>query len=80
MPAPIAPLRIAAYTVTSAAGVGRAALHGALRTGRSALTPNDFGPTPLPTWIGRVAGLEAAPLPRPLATWECATTGSPGSA
>ena len=71
MPAPIAPLRIAAYTVTSAAGVGRAALHGALRTGRSALTPNDFGPTPLPTWIGRVAGLEAAPLPRPLATWEC---------
>jgi 3-oxoacyl-[acyl-carrier-protein] synthase-1 len=71
VPAPIAPLRIAAYTVTSAAGVGKAALHAALRTGRSALTPNDFGPTPLPTWIGRVAALETAPLPRPLAAWEC---------
>jgi len=71
VPAPIAPLRIAAYTVTSAAGAGKAALHAALRAGRSALTPNDFGPTPLATWIGRVAGLEAAPLPRPLAAWEC---------
>jgi 3-oxoacyl-[acyl-carrier-protein] synthase-1 len=71
VPAPIAPLRIAAYTVTSAAGVGKAALHAALRAGRSALTPNDFGPTPPATWIGRVAGLEAAPLPRPLAAWEC---------
>ena len=36
MPAPIAPLRIAAYTVTSAAGVGRAALHGALLHGPGA--------------------------------------------
>ncbi len=71
MPAPIAPLRIAAYTVTSAAGVGKATLQAALRAGRSALTPNDFGPTPLSTWIGRVASLEAAPLPRPLAAWEC---------
>ena len=71
MPAPIAPLRIAAYTVTSAAGVGKAALLGALGSGRSALTRNDFGPAPLPTWIGRVGGLEGAPLPKPLAAWEC---------
>ncbi|HSC62517.1 MAG TPA: beta-ketoacyl-[acyl-carrier-protein] synthase family protein [Caldimonas sp.] len=71
MPAPIVPLRIAAYTVTSAAGVGKAALGAALRESRSALTPNDFGPTPLPTWIGRVAGLEASPLPKPLAAWDC---------
>ncbi|MEO8310392.1 MAG: beta-ketoacyl-[acyl-carrier-protein] synthase family protein [Caldimonas sp.] len=71
MPAPIAPLRIAAYTVTSAAGAGKAALLDALRDGRSGLTPNDFGPTPLATWIGRVAGVEAAPLPKPLAAWEC---------
>jgi 3-oxoacyl-[acyl-carrier-protein] synthase-1 len=71
VPAPIAPLRIAAYTVTSAAGAGKAALHAALRDSRSALTPNDFGPTPLSTWIGRVAGVEAAPLPKPLAAWEC---------
>jgi 3-oxoacyl-[acyl-carrier-protein] synthase-1 len=71
VPAPIAPLRIAAYTVTSAAGAGKSALHAALHAGRSALTPNDFGPTPLATWIGRVADLEAAPLPRALAAWEC---------
>ena len=71
VPAPITPLRIAAYTVTSAAGVGKAALLAALREGRSALTPNDFGPTPLATWIGRVAGLESAPLPASLAAWDC---------
>jgi 3-oxoacyl-[acyl-carrier-protein] synthase I len=71
VPAPIAPLRIAAYTVTSAAGVGKGALHAALRESRSALSPNDFGPTPLATWIGRVAALETAPLPKPLAAWEC---------
>ena len=71
MPAPIAPLRIAAYTVTSAAGVGKAAFLAALRDGRSALTANDFGPTPLATWIGRVAGLESEPLPRALADWDC---------
>lgn len=71
VPAPIAPLRIAAYTVTSAAGSGSAALHACLRDSRSALRPNDFGPTPLATWVGRVAGVESAPLPRPLAAWEC---------
>jgi 3-oxoacyl-[acyl-carrier-protein] synthase-1 len=68
---PIAPLRISAYTATTAAGTGKSALAAALRAGRSALTPNDFGPSPLATWIGRVAGLEAAPLPRALAAWEC---------
>jgi len=71
VPAPIAPLRIAAYTVTSAAGIGKAPLRAALSESRSALTANDFGPAPLPTWIGRVAGLESAPLPKPLAAWEC---------
>ena len=71
MPAPIAPLRISAYTVTTAAGPGKAAFQAALRDGRSALSANDFGPTPLATWIGRVAGVEAAPLPAPLAAWEC---------
>jgi len=71
VPAPIAPLRITASTVTSAAGVGKAALFAALREGRSALTPNDFGPTPLATWIGRVAGVEGAPLPKALVAWEC---------
>jgi len=71
VPAPIVPLRIAAYTVTSAAGVGKAPLRAALSESRSALTANDFGPAPLPTWIGRVAGLESAALPKPLAAWDC---------
>jgi 3-oxoacyl-[acyl-carrier-protein] synthase-1 len=68
---PIAPLRISAYTATTAAGTGKSALLAALRAGRSALTANDFGPSPLATWIGRVAGVETAPLPKPLAAWEC---------
>jgi len=67
----IAPLRITAHTATTAAGRGRQALLDALRANRSALTPNDFGPTPLPTWIGRVGGLESAPLPKALAAWDC---------
>jgi 3-oxoacyl-[acyl-carrier-protein] synthase-1 len=42
-----------------------------MRDGTSALTPNDFGVEPLSTWIGRVAGVESAPLPNALAAWEC---------
>ncbi len=68
---PIAPIRITAYTTTTAAGIGKQALLAAMQAGHSALTANDFGPSPLPTWIGRVAGLESAPLPASLAAWEC---------
>jgi 3-oxoacyl-[acyl-carrier-protein] synthase I len=68
---PIAPLRISAYTATTAAGTGKEALFAALRGGGTALTANDFGPDPLPTWIGRVGGVESAPLPKALAAWEC---------
>ena len=71
MPSPITPLRISAYTATAATGVGKAALHDALRARRSGLRPNDFGDAPLPTHIGRVAGLEDAPLPAAFAQWEC---------
>src|SRR5262245_56394077 len=65
------PLRITAYTLCSAAGDGRAATLAALRDRRSGLTNNDFGPTPIPTWIGRVAGLENEPLPEQYAAWDC---------
>ncbi|MGZ5266270.1 MAG: beta-ketoacyl-[acyl-carrier-protein] synthase family protein [Caldimonas sp.] len=67
----IAPLRITAYTTTTAAGTGKEALFAALRSGTSALRPNDFGADRLETWIGRVAGVEATALPRPLASWDC---------
>ncbi|HWH82679.1 MAG TPA: beta-ketoacyl-ACP synthase [Burkholderiaceae bacterium] len=71
MPSPIEPVRISAYTATSAVGAGRAAMLGAVEASRSGLRANDFGPAPLATWIGRVAGLEQAALPAPLARWDC---------
>jgi len=67
----IDPLRISAYTACSALGTGRAAHASALRERRSGLRPNDFTDTPLPTWIGRVEGLEELALPGALAGWEC---------
>jgi 3-oxoacyl-[acyl-carrier-protein] synthase-1 len=71
LPSPIAPLVVRAYTATTAAGPGRDALLAALREERSALRANDFGPAPLPSSIGRVAGLEDQPLSAPLADWDC---------
>ncbi len=70
-PSPISPITVSAYTATSAVGVGKAALFDALEQQRSALRPNHFSHEPLTTWIGRVAPLEASPLPAPLAHWEC---------
>lgn len=71
MPDPMTPVAISAYTATSAMGRGLDAHLASLRSERTALQPNDFGPTPLPCWVGRVAGLEDAPLPAPLAGWDC---------
>jgi 3-oxoacyl-[acyl-carrier-protein] synthase-1 len=65
------PLRITAYTTTTAAGPGKAALLSILRSGKTALRTNDFGPSPLSTWIGRVAGIESEALPKALADWDC---------
>lgn len=75
-PAPTAPLAIRHFTATTALGRGRAAQHAALAAGRSGLRRNDFGDgmlaeQRLDTWIGRVDGLEDAPLPAELAEWEC---------
>jgi 3-oxoacyl-[acyl-carrier-protein] synthase-1 len=67
----IAPIPITAYTTTTAAGPGKKALLAAMRAGQSALRANDFGPAPLPTWIGRVDALESSPLPKVLASWDC---------
>ncbi|MDM0090658.1 MULTISPECIES: beta-ketoacyl-[acyl-carrier-protein] synthase family protein [unclassified Variovorax] len=76
MPSRIPPLQISAYTATSAVGVGKTPLLDALENSRSGLRPNDFGDLPasgqrLPTWIGRVDGLEALTLPESLASWDC---------
>ncbi|WP_394003387.1 beta-ketoacyl-[acyl-carrier-protein] synthase family protein [Luteimonas sp. WGS1318] len=64
-------IAIRAYTATTALGRGNAAQRDALRARRSGLRRNDFGDAPLPTWIGRVDGLEDAALPAALARWEC---------
>ena len=71
MPARIPPLQISAYTATSAVGVGKEPLAEALEHSRSGLRANDCGPAPLPTWIGRVDGLEEIRLPEAFAHWDC---------
>lgn len=70
LPSRIAPVSVSAYTATSAVGVGKAAMRAAVADGRSGLRPNDFTTHPLPTWIGRVDGLDT-PLPPSLARWDC---------
>lgn len=71
---PMPPLAIRAFTATTALGHGLAAQADALRARRSGLRRNDFGQfdgAALETWIGRVDGVEDAPLPERLARWEC---------
>jgi 3-oxoacyl-[acyl-carrier-protein] synthase I len=67
------PLAVTAYSAVCATGYGQRALLAALQERRAALRPNDFTAAPLPTWIGRVAGLEGSEwnLPAALAPWEC---------
>jgi len=65
------PVVITACTATTACGTGRDALFDALVGRRTGLTENDFGSTPLPTYIGRVAGLEDVELPAEFANHDC---------
>lgn len=71
MSAPIAPLAVTTCSASSALGRGVAAHVDALRDNRGGLTANDFTCAPLACFIGRVAGIEDAPLPPGLAHWEC---------
>lgn len=64
------PLAIGAFTLTTAAGRGRAAHVGALQRERSGLAPQAVEGCRLSTWVGEVAGLEA-PLAGSLADWDC---------
>lgn len=73
-PAPIAPVAVAACTVTCAAGLGLDALAGALAANRSALTPNTFGEPPLAGFSGRVPGLDDVQLPPAHAAFDCRVT------
>lgn len=65
------PLALAAFTASTALGVGCAPLLAALRAGRSGLKPCDFEGSDLATWIGEVPGIDAVRLPAPLAAYDC---------
>lgn len=65
------PCRIVAHTATSALGNGLPAHWQALRDRRSGLRENDLAPEGPRTWIGRVDGLETAPLPTQHTDWDC---------
>jgi len=71
MPVPISPLAVSAYTATSALGHGLQSQLTALSSSRGGLRRNDFSSAPLDCWIGRVDGVEYAPLPAAHAAWEC---------
>jgi len=74
VPQRIPPLKISAFTATTALGTGKAALLEGLEQSRSGLRANDFGEPAeqrLATFIGRVDGVEDVTLPPELATWDC---------
>ncbi|HZR01578.1 MAG TPA: beta-ketoacyl-ACP synthase [Burkholderiales bacterium] len=72
-PRAISPLRVGACTLTWAGAQGRAATLAALRARRTGLRVNDFGSSPVSTYVGRVAGLDTTPLPQRFAEWDCRT-------
>ena len=67
----ISPIQVTAYTLTNALGVGIDASWQALQSHQSGLRPCDFEDVDLSTWIGRVDGIEAQPLPEALSRFEC---------
>ena len=67
------PVFINAFTATSCAGNGNIAFLDALESGRSGLSSCAFDNVDLPTWIGKVEGLDldSAALPAELSRFEC---------
>lgn len=63
-------LTVSHYTATCAAGHGKQAVWDSLVSNATGLSPNDFPHAALATHIGRVRGLEAAPLPDEFASWD----------
>jgi 3-oxoacyl-[acyl-carrier-protein] synthase-1 len=64
-------LAIRAYTTVNALGRGLEASLRALRAETSGLRPCDLADTDVPTWIGRVAGVEDEPIEGALASYDC---------
>jgi 3-oxoacyl-[acyl-carrier-protein] synthase I len=65
------PLAISHYTLTTALGAGRQATLAALQAGRTGLAVQPFLDVELPTWIGKVEGLEEVMLPGTLEAFDC---------
>jgi len=65
------PLAISRYSIVNSLGNNAAAVAGALRARRSGLAPCNFETVTLDTWIGQVAGLDAAGVRPDLADYDC---------
>lgn len=65
------PMTVSAFTATSCAGRGRDALSALLHTPHTALRENDFTRQALPTFIGRVEGLEESSWPESWSVLDC---------
>jgi 3-oxoacyl-[acyl-carrier-protein] synthase-1 len=65
------PLAITSCSIVNCLGAGARAVLDALRSKRSGLTRCDFETVALDTWIGRVPGLENAPVRRDLDAYDC---------
>ena len=65
------PLILTKFTLTCALGRGVAEVAGTLANRNSGLHPCDFEPVDLETYIGRVNGIEQAPVVDPLAAFDC---------
>ncbi|MEO7403977.1 MAG: beta-ketoacyl synthase N-terminal-like domain-containing protein, partial [Burkholderiales bacterium] len=67
----VLPLAVNRITCVNALGSGFAATADAVAAARSGLALNDFTDDPLPTWIGRVRGVETRPVLASLAAHDC---------
>lgn len=68
------PLRLSAFTATSAMGVGLDATRRSLHARRGGLAPCDLPGMPQGIWIGRVREAEDIAPPAPLAAFACRNT------
>ncbi|MGH8751628.1 MAG: beta-ketoacyl-[acyl-carrier-protein] synthase family protein [Burkholderiales bacterium] len=65
------PLLLTHFATANPLGLGAVATLDALRERRGGLRPNDFEHADIPTWIGRVAGLESQPVIKALSEFDC---------
>src|SRR5258706_8318825 len=65
------PLAISHFSIVNSLGAGSAAVTGALREGRSALTSCDLESVELDTYIGQVSGLDQVRIRTELSAYDC---------